>query len=137
MHVQAVQTVPASIQARREDPRVFPFGNWLRRHSLDELPQFLNVLNGEMSVVGPRPHFVEHTDVFAVESKYHIRSFVKPGITGLAQVNGCRGEVRSPEDIEHRVRWDIRYVQQWTLAMDVWLIIRTAGQVLRPPNQAY
>ncbi len=137
MHVQALQTVPASVQAKREDPRVFPFGNWLRRHSLDELPQFFNVLTGEMSVVGPRPHFVEHTDVFAVEAKYHIRSFVKPGITGLAQVNGCRGEVRTPEDIERRVRWDIRYVQQWTLALDVWLILRTAGQVLRPPNEAY
>ena len=137
MHVRSALTVPAGVQAQREDPRIFPFGSWLRRHSLDELPQFLNVLTGEMSVVGPRPHFVEHTDIFAVQEQYHIRSFVKPGITGLAQVNGCRGEVRSPEDIEHRVRWDIRYVQQWTLAMDVWLIIRTAGQVFRPPGQAY
>jgi len=90
-----------------------------------------------MSVVGPRPHFVEHTDIFAVQEQYHMRSFVKPGITGLAQVNGCRGEVRSHKDIEHRVLWDIRYVQQWTLAMDVWLIIRTAGQVFYPPGQAY
>ena len=137
MHVKSALLVPAGVQAQRADPRVFPFGAWLRRHSLDELPQFLNVLTGEMSVVGPRPHFVEHTDVFAVQEQYHVRSFVKPGITGLAQVNGCRGEVLCPEDIEHRVRWDIRYVQQWTLGLDVWLIVRTAGQVLSPPRQAY
>jgi len=137
MHASSAITVPAGVQAQRADSRIFPFGSWLRRHSLDELPQFLNVLTGEMSVVGPRPHFVEHTDIFAVQEQYHMRSFVKPGITGLAQVNGCRGEVRSPEDIEHRVLWDIRYVQQWTLLMDVWLIIRTAGQVFYPPGQAY
>jgi len=127
----------AAVQAQKGDPRVFPFAVWLRRHSLDELPQFLNVLLGEMSVVGPRPHFVEHTGRFEAQNRYHVRSFVKPGITGLAQVNGCRGEVRSPADMDRRVRFDIRYVEEWSLWLDVVLIARTAWQVIVPPETAY
>jgi len=127
----------AGKQATQEDPRVYPFGGWLRRHSLDELPQFLNVLTGEMSVVGPRPHFVEHTGQFAQQERYHIRSFVKPGVTGLAQVNGCRGEVRHSCDMERRVQWDIRYLESWSLILDCRLILRTFAVVVNPPKTAY
>jgi exopolysaccharide biosynthesis polyprenyl glycosylphosphotransferase len=127
----------AEKQATQQDPRIYPFGAWLRRHSLDELPQFLNVLSGEMSVVGPRPHFVEHTGQFAQQARYHIRSFVKPGVTGLAQVNGCRGEVKHPRDMERRVQWDILYLESWSLTLDCWLILRTFGVVLNPPKTAY
>jgi exopolysaccharide biosynthesis polyprenyl glycosylphosphotransferase len=126
----------AAKQAYRGDPRVYPFGAWLRRTSLDELPQFLNVLRGEMSVVGPRPHFVDHTESFARQKGYHVRSFVKPGVTGLAQVNGCRGEVRDARDMERRVEWDIRYLERWSLALDCWLILRTVAVVLKPPKTA-
>ncbi len=127
----------AAVQARREDPRIYAFAAWLRRHSLDELPQFLNVLTGEMSVVGPRPHFVEHTGRFSKQERYHVRSFVKPGITGLAQVNGCRGEVVRQDDMQRRVQFDIRYVEQWSLWLDVSIIARTVFQVLHPPDTAY
>jgi exopolysaccharide biosynthesis polyprenyl glycosylphosphotransferase len=127
----------AGKQASEKDSRVYQFGAWLRRHSLDELPQFLNVLSGEMSVVGPRPHFVEHTGEFAQQERYHIRSFVKPGVTGLAQVNGCRGEVRHATDMERRVQWDILYLENWSLLSDCWLILRTIGVVVSPPNTAY
>ena len=126
-----------SVQASREDPRIYPFGAWLRSHSLDELPQFLNALIGDMSVVGPRPHFVEHTERFESERRYHLRSFVKPGITGLAQVHGCRGEIRTADDIQKRVRYDVRYVEEWSLWLDVKLIGKTAIQVLNPPDSAY
>jgi exopolysaccharide biosynthesis polyprenyl glycosylphosphotransferase len=124
-------------QATRDDCRVYPFGAWLRRHSLDELPQFLNVLTGEMSVVGPRPHFVEHSARFEKQERYHIRSFVKPGVTGLAQVNGCRGEVRHPGDMERRVQWDICYLENWSLLLDCCLIFRTLRVVFKPPETAY
>ncbi len=137
MHSDPALVAVQAQQAMREDPRVFPYASWLRRHSLDELPQFLNVLLGEMSVVGPRPHFVDHTGQFAEQERYHLRSFVKPGITGLAQVNGCRGEVRRPEDMERRVKFDIAYVEQWNLLLDVRLIFSTAWQVVVPPETAY
>jgi lipopolysaccharide/colanic/teichoic acid biosynthesis glycosyltransferase len=127
----------AEKQATQQDPRIFPFGAWLRSHSLDELQQFLNVLTGEMSVVGPRPHFVEHTGHFAQQERYHIRSFVKPGVTGLAQVNGCRGEVRHACDMDRRVQWDIRYLESWSLFLDCWLILRTLSVVVDPPKTAY
>jgi exopolysaccharide biosynthesis polyprenyl glycosylphosphotransferase len=124
-------------QACRGDPRIFPLGAWLRRHSLDELPQFINVLIGNMSTVGPRPHLVEHTEIFGRSDRYHWRSYVKPGITGLAQIHGCRGEVRSPEDVRRRVHWDIEYVEHWSLFLDVRVIFKTAGAVLDPPETAF
>lgn len=130
--------VAASVQATRDDVRVFPFGRWMRKHSLDELPQFVNVLLGHMSVVGPRPHLIEHNHQFALgEQRYHYRSFVKPGITGLAQVNGCRGEVSCQEDLRRRVFWDLKYVESWSLGMDFGLIIRTVKVVFHPPETAY
>ena len=128
---------PIAKQATRGDARIYPFGGLLRRHSLDELPQFLNVLLGQMSVVGPRPHLVEHTEEFSTVERYSVRAFVKPGITGLAQVHGCRGEVRVEEDLRRRVGWDVRYVEEWSLWLDMKIIFQTIEHVLFPPDSAY
>lgn len=127
-----------SKQAEQGDVRVFNFGRWMRKMSIDELPQFINVLKGDMSVTGPRPHMVEHNAQFAQQmSNYHIRTFVKPGITGLAQVRGFRGEARSSAEIAKRLESDITYLENWRLALDVSIIARTAWQVLNPPKTAY
>lgn len=125
-------------QAVAGDVRVFGFGRWLRRLSIDEIPQFINVLRGDMSVTGPRPHMLEHNAQFAQQmNNYHIRTFVKPGITGLAQVRGFRGEARSSDEIAKRLESDITYLENWRLALDVSIIARTAWQVLVPPKTAY
>ena len=125
-------------QATEKDPRVFAFGRWLRRLSIDELPQFINVLKGEMSIVGPRPHMIELDVEFGrVADAYRLRSFVKPGITGLAQVQGFRGEARRPEDVVDRVRFDVYYLENWSLGLDWRIMFRTAWQMLRPPRSAY
>lgn len=125
-------------QACQGDPRVYPAGRWLRRTSIDELPQFINVLFGEMSVVGPRPHMVEHNERFArIKNRYHVRSFVKPGLTGLAQVRGFRGEVRTDEDLVSRVEADIHYLENWSLGLDWKIILQTAWQIVTPPQSAY
>jgi exopolysaccharide biosynthesis polyprenyl glycosylphosphotransferase len=136
MHVGDVAAVGR--QAMADDPRVFPFGRFLRRTSLDEMPQFLNVLFGSMSVSGPRPHLLEHDERFAqVEHTYFKRHFVKPGITGLAQSKGYRGELREAADLGQRVRYDTLYVAEWSLALDLGILLRTAGQVVAPPKTAY
>jgi exopolysaccharide biosynthesis polyprenyl glycosylphosphotransferase len=128
----------ASRQAGESDERVFALGRLLRKTSMDEIPQFLNVLRGEMSVVGPRPHMIEHNDQFAqVMASYHIRTFVKPGVTGLAQVRGFRGEARTPDDIRQRVACDIEYIEQWSLLWDASIVLKTAWQVFSPPKSAY
>ena len=125
-------------QAVRGDVRVFRFGRWMRRLSIDELPQFINVLKGDMSVTGPRPHMIEHNAQFAQQmANYHIRTFVKPGITGLAQVRGFRGEARSEAEIAKRLESDIAYLENWRLALDLSIIARTAWQLLVPPKNAY
>lgn len=125
-------------QASRNDSRVFPGGTWMRRLSIDELPQFINVLLGDMSVIGPRPHLPEHDDAFAkVMRNYLVRRFIRPGITGWAQVNGLRGEVRTQTDIQQRVEADIHYLENWSLGMDVIVIFRTIKQCIFPPNTAY
>jgi putative colanic acid biosynthesis UDP-glucose lipid carrier transferase len=125
-------------QAVKGDVRVFRFGRLLRRLSLDELPQFINVLKGDMSVTGPRPHMIEHNAQFAQQmANYHIRTFVKPGITGLAQVRGFRGEARSEAEIAKRLESDISYLENWRLALDLSIIARTAWQLLVPPKTAY
>lgn len=125
-------------QATSADNRVYPFGRFLRKTSLDEFPQFINVLKGEMSVVGPRPHLPQHDVEFSLISKaYRVRSLVKPGITGLAQVNGYRGEITDPAKLHRRVYWDLFYVTHWSLGMDVQVILRTAYQVFFPPDSAY
>jgi lipopolysaccharide/colanic/teichoic acid biosynthesis glycosyltransferase len=125
-------------QATAADDRIYPFGRFLRKSSLDEFPQFINVLRGEMSVVGPRPHLPQHDIEFSLISRaYRVRSLVKPGITGLAQVNGYRGEITEPEKLHRRVYWDLFYVTHWSPAMDIQIILRTAYQVVFPPNSAY
>jgi exopolysaccharide biosynthesis polyprenyl glycosylphosphotransferase len=124
-------------QATADDVRVFPAGRWLRRFSLDEMPQFLNVFRGEMSVVGPRPHLVEHNLQFAeVLANYHLRTFIKPGITGLAQVRGFRGEARTRQDISERLQSDLVYLENWSLSLDFGIILRTLWQMIRPPRTA-
>ena len=114
------------MQATRDDPRVTRVGRFLRRTSLDELPQLFNVLNGTMSLVGPRPHATDHDESFSqVVREYFSRQRVRPGITGWAQVNGFRGETKSVEDIEARVRHDIEYVENWSLLFDLKILVRT------------
>ena len=113
-------------QARRGDARVTRIGRILRRLSLDELPQLVNVLQGRMSLVGPRPHAVEHSDGFAASAdRYFARHRVKPGITGWAQVNGYRGEIKTPADIHRRVEFDLHYVENWSIFLDMRIILKT------------
>ena len=125
-------------QAQAGDDRVYPLGRLLRKASLDEFPQFLNVLRGEMSVVGPRPHLPKHDEQFSqIARAYRTRSLVKPGITGLAQVKGFRGEITEPAKLHRRVYWDLYYVAHWSIVMDLRIIFLTAWQVVRPPKTAY
>jgi exopolysaccharide biosynthesis polyprenyl glycosylphosphotransferase len=127
-----------SRQASRNDKRVYQFGRWLRRTSLDEIPQFINVLRGEMSVVGPRPHMIVHNRRFAeVMASYRIRAFIKPGITGIAQVSGHRGEARNDTEILERVKLDITYVENWSLWQDFVIVLKTIVQVIFPRDTAY
>jgi putative colanic acid biosynthesis UDP-glucose lipid carrier transferase len=113
-------------QAKKNDPRVTRFGSFLRQSSLDELPQFLNVLKGDMSIVGPRPHAVAHNELY--RSKIHgymLRHKVKPGITGWAQVNGWRGETDTVDKMEKRVEHDLEYITNWRLLWDIHIILLT------------
>lgn len=125
-------------QASDGDARVFPLGRWFRKLSIDEVPQFWNVLRGDMSIVGPRPHLIEHNQQFSqFMANYHVRTFVKPGITGLAQVRGYRGEARAKSDIQHRVECDIEYLENWNLSLECGIILRTCAQLVVPPRSAY
>jgi putative colanic acid biosynthesis UDP-glucose lipid carrier transferase len=125
-------------QATTEDERVYPLGKWFRKLSLDEVPQFWNVLHGEMSVVGPRPHLIEHNAQFSqLMANYQVRTFVKPGITGLAQVRGFRGEAQTSRDIQNRVACDIEYLENWNLSLECAIIARTIAQLIVPPASAY
>jgi len=125
-------------QARDQDERVYPLGKWFRKLSIDEVPQFWNVLRGDMSIVGPRPHLIEHNNQFSrLMENYHVRAFVKPGITGLAQVRGFRGEARNNSDIENRVACDIEYLENWHLSLECGIILRTFVQLIMPPRTAY
>jgi putative colanic acid biosynthesis UDP-glucose lipid carrier transferase len=127
-----------SRQASEADERVYPLGKWFRKLSLDEVPQFWNVLLGDMSIVGPRPHLIEHNQQFSkFLANYHVRAFVKPGITGLAQVRGFRGEARDNSDIQNRVACDIEYLENWNLSLELAIIVRTFAQLVRPPRTAY
>ncbi len=128
----------AARQASKNDVRVFKAGKWLRKFSVDELPQFINVLKGQMSVVGPRPHLREHNELFSrVFQSYHIRSLVKPGITGLAQVRGFRGEATSDQALLERAKSDIYYLENWSFTADILIVFRTFLQVFFPPKSAY
>lgn len=125
-------------QAIPGDGRVYPFGCFLRRTSLDEFPQFLNVLVGTMSVVGPRPHLVEHDEEFArLVEVYRSRHYVKPGITGMAQYKGYRGAILRPEDIRQRLDLDIQYIYQWSFWLDIGIIIKTFAAIVHPPGTAH
>jgi exopolysaccharide biosynthesis polyprenyl glycosylphosphotransferase len=124
-------------QAKYADARIFPFGHFLRKTSLDEFPQFFNVLKGEMSIVGPRPHLPEHDLEFSSVAKtYRTRQLVKPGITGLAQIRGYRGEITDPQLLHQRVKSDIEYITNWTIGLDIQITLATALQVLVPPPSA-
>jgi putative colanic acid biosynthesis UDP-glucose lipid carrier transferase len=124
-------------QAQLVDKRVTRLGAFLRRTSLDELPQFINVLEGKMSVVGPRPHAVSHNEMYRKMIKgYMVRHKVKPGITGWAQVNGLRGETETLDKMEKRVQYDLDYLRNWSLTLDAWIILKTIGVVFRD-RQAY
>ena len=113
-------------QATKNDPRVTRFGSFIRRTSLDELPQFINVLQGSMSIVGPRPHAVAHNEEYRVlVDNYMVRHKIKPGITGLAQINGYRGETDTLDKMEKRVEYDIKYLQNWSLSLDIKIIFLT------------
>ena len=126
------------IQAKKNDMRVTSIGRFIRRTSIDELPQFYNVLFGNMSVVGPRPHMISHTDEFANKvDKYMLRHFVKPGITGLAQVRGYRGEIERDSDIQNRIKFDIFYVENWSFFLDMKIIVQTILNALKGEEKAY
>jgi len=125
-------------QAKESDERIFPAGRWMRRFSLDEFPQFYNVLRGDMSLVGPRPHMPQHDRIFAeIMNRYPLRGAVQPGITGLAQVRGYRGEAKSEEVIIQRVESDLEYIETWSLSLDVRILWRTCVHLIRPPKSAY
>jgi exopolysaccharide biosynthesis polyprenyl glycosylphosphotransferase len=125
-------------QATEGDDRIYPFGRWLRKTSLDELPQFLNVLRGEMSVVGPRPHLSEHNSRWArLLGAFHVRAIVKPGVTGLAQVRGMRGEAKTDEDVVRRIESDLEYIENYTPMVDLVIVLQTAWQTLFPKSTAY
>jgi putative colanic acid biosynthesis UDP-glucose lipid carrier transferase len=125
-------------QATRNDQRVTKVGKFIRKTSIDELPQFFNVLFGDMSVVGPRPHMVSHTNMYAKRiDKFMVRHFVKPGITGLAQISGFRGEVETDKDIIGRVKYDIFYIENWSLLLDIKIILQTARNAIKGEEKAY
>ena len=126
------------LQATKDDPRKTKFGNFLRKSSIDELPQFINVLLGDMSVVGPRPHMLKHTEEYsALINKYMVRHLLKPGITGWAQVNGCRGETKELYQMEDRIRKDIWYVENWSFWLDLRIIYMTVRNAIRGEANAY
>jgi exopolysaccharide biosynthesis polyprenyl glycosylphosphotransferase len=125
-------------QATMGDNRVYPFGAFIRRRSIDEFPQFINILKGDMSLVGPRPHLLDHDTIFSeIVSSYRIRHFAKPGLTGLAQVSGFRGEVVDEDAIKERIRMDIAYIHSWSVGLEIEIILKTISELLTPSNRAY
>ena len=122
-------------QATKNDQRITPFGAFIRKTSLDELPQFINVLQGRMSIVGPRPHAVSHNETYRKTIKgYMVRHKVKPGITGWAQINGCRGETETMDKMAKRIEYDLEYLRNWSLSLDLWIITKTALIVMTDRN---
>ena len=126
------------VQATKNDPRKFAFGNFMRKTNIDELPQFWNVLRGDMSIVGPRPHMLAHTQQYSdMIDKYMVRHFVKPGVTGWAQVTGFRGETKHQWQMEGRVERDIWYIQNWSFWLDIRIIWMTFKTIFSPDEKAY
>ncbi|MDH8702311.1 putative colanic acid biosynthesis UDP-glucose lipid carrier transferase [Dysgonomonadaceae bacterium PH5-43] len=125
-------------QAVKDDPRTTKIGNFLRKSNFDELPQFYNVLKGDMSVVGPRPHMLKHTELYSsIIDKYMVRHLVKPGITGWAQVNGYRGETKNTEQMEGRVRLDVWYIENWSFLLDLKIMFVTVINMFKGEKNAY
>lgn len=125
-------------EASKNDPRVTKMGKLMRKTSMDELPQFFNVLLGEMSVVGPRPHLWSQNKAYASKiKKYMVRHYVKPGITGLAQVKGFRGEIETEEDMVNRIKLDVFYIENWSLIMDIKIIFQTVFNIFKGEDKAY
>lgn len=122
----------------RNDPRVTRIGKFIRKTSVDELPQFLNVLRGEMSIVGPRPHLWTQNNLYGASiKKYMVRLYVKPGITGLAQVRGYRGEIATDEDMINRIKYDVFYIENWSMLLDLKIIIQTVVNIFMGEEKAY
>ena len=125
-------------QATKGDTRITNIGGFLRKSSIDEFPQFINVFKGDMSIVGPRPHMLKHTEQYSeLIKKYMVRQLVKPGITGAAQIRGFRGETREIEEMEGRVKWDVWYIENWTFFLDINIIFRTIINFLKGDEKAY
>jgi putative colanic acid biosynthesis UDP-glucose lipid carrier transferase len=125
-------------QAEKDDPRTTKIGHFLRRFNLDEIPQFYNVLKGDMSVVGPRPHMLKHTELYSsFIDKYMVRHLIKPGITGWAQVNGFRGETKTTEQMDKRVRCDVWYLENWTFILDMKIVVITILNMFKGEKNAY
>jgi putative colanic acid biosynthesis UDP-glucose lipid carrier transferase len=126
------------LQATKNDPRKYPFGNFMRKSNIDELPQFINILKGDMSFVGPRPHMLAHTEQYsALITKYMVRHFVKPGLTGWAQVTGFRGETKELWQMEGRVKRDIWYMEHWSIWLDIRIIWMTFKTIFIHDKNAY
>lgn len=122
----------------KNDPRVTRIGKFIRKTSLDEMPQFLNVLKGEMSVVGPRPHLWSQNNLYSTRiRKYFVRHYVKPGITGLAQVRGFRGEISTDEDMINRIKYDVFYIENWSVLLDMKIIFQTVVNIITGDEKAY
>ena len=125
-------------QATVDDPRKTRFGDFLRRSNIDELPQLINVFKGDMSIVGPRPHMLAHTETYArLIDKYMVRHFIKPGVTGWAQTHGFRGETKELSQMEGRVKADIWYMEHWTILLDLYIIYKTVANVIVGEKNAY
>ena len=125
-------------QAEKDDPRTTKIGQFLRHSNLDEIPQFYNVLKGDMSIVGPRPHMLKHTELYSsFIDKYMVRHLIKPGITGWAQVNGFRGETRTTEQMEGRVKYDVWYLENWSFFLDLKIIVITVLNMFKGEKNAY
>ena len=126
------------VQAIKNDTRITLIGKFLRKSNLDELPQFFNVLIGNMSVVGPRPHMLQHTaDYSAIIDKFMVRHLIKPGITGWAQVNGFRGATSHPRYMMKRVRYDLWYIENWTFLLDIQIIFMTVYSMIKGDKNAF
>ena len=126
------------LQASKADSRITKVGKFMRQTSIDELPQFINVLLGDMSVVGPRPHMLNHNTEYAKKvDRFMVRHFVKPGITGLAQISGYRGEIESDNDIIGRIKFDIFYIENWSLFLDLKIIVKTIVKAIEGDDKAY
>lgn len=126
------------VQATKGDARVTRWGHILRKTNLDETPQFVNVLLGDMSIVGPRPHMLKHTEEYSrLINKYMVRHFVKPGVTGWSQVSGFRGETKELSDMENRIKNDIWYIEHWSFSLDLYIIYKTVANIIQGEKNAY